>query len=129
MIGYRVTFDVCKGAMLTIDDHVNLTQDLVISCGSEITIGAYSGIGEYSSIRDGEHGYSAQYRIHQQPTTYSAIVIGSDVQISRGCMISGGSRIENGAIIGANSMVTGRVKTVEFGIYIGQPVKFIGKRT
>jgi acetyltransferase-like isoleucine patch superfamily enzyme len=128
-VGYRVTIDVGTGAMLDIGHHVNLTQDLLISCGKSVQIGDHSGVGEFSSIRDGDHGYAVESRIHEQATLYNEIVIGSDVQISRGCFVTGGSRVEHGVIIGANSTITGRIKTVEYGIYMGQPVKLIGQRT
>ena len=127
-IGYRVTIDVGAGAILDIGAHVNLTQDILISCGRRVRIGDYSGLGEFSSVRDGDHGYAADNKIHEQPATYSEIVIGSDVQISRGCLVTGGSHIEHGVIIGANSAISGSIKTVEYCMYIGQPVKFIGKR-
>ncbi|MCB2203162.1 acyltransferase [bacterium] len=127
-IGYRISLDVGREAILEIGNHVNLVQDLLISSGVQVVIGDYSGIGEYSSIRDGDHGYSSHSRIHDQVTTHDPIIIGSDVQISRGCLVTSGSRIDDGVIVGAGSVVTSRTKTIANGIYIGQPVKMIGKR-
>ncbi|MBE0644920.1 MAG: acyltransferase [Bacteroidetes bacterium] len=127
-VGYRVVLDVHLGAMLAIGDHVNLTQDLLIGCGSEVQIGAYSGIGEYSSIRDGEHGYSADELIHGQKTTYKSITIGTDVQISKGCLVLPGSQLPDGVLIGAHSSVTANSRLVAYGIFLGNPVKMIGKR-
>lgn len=127
-IGYRVMFDVVAGAMLTIGDHVNLTQDLLISCGSEIIIGAYSGVAEYSSIRDGEHGIAASHRIYEQPLVFTPIQIGQDVQISRGCIVLGGAVLEDGAVLGANSVAGRNFHAIGYGIYFGVPPKLIGKR-
>lgn len=126
--GYRVTIDVGTGAMLDIGDHVNLTQDLLLSCGKSVRIGDHSGIGEFCSIRDSEHGYAKEERIHAQKSEAKEIYIGSDVQISMGCTVLPGSRVKHGVIVGTRTVVTGRLKTVEYGIYLGVPAKFIGMR-
>lgn len=127
-VGYRVTIDVGVGGMLTIADHVNLTQDLVISCGSELTIGAYTGVGEYSSIRDGEHGIEASRNLHGQQMLYTPIIIGRDVQVGRGCTVLGGAVLGDGTILGANCIAGRNFRAAENGIYFGTPPKLIGKR-
>ena len=127
-VGYRVTFDVGRGGMLVIDNNVNLTQDIIISCICSVSIGPYSGIGEYTSIRDGEHGYKRTSRIHDQEVSMSPIIIGADVQVSRGCMILPGSNVSDGVIIGANTIVTRNLITRPYGIYMGVPAKCIGER-
>lgn len=127
-IGYRVTLDVMPGASLEIASHVNLTQDVLVSCASSVSIGEYSGIGEFSSVRDSEHGYSRSGIIHAQQGRSEPIHIGSDVQVSRGCTVLLGARLEDGSILGVNSVITAKTKTVEYGIYMGVPAKFIGMR-
>lgn len=127
-IGYRVTLDVGSGAMLDVGDNVNLTQDLLISCAGRVSIGRYSGIGEFSSIRDSEHGYAKNEIIHAQTANVQSVHIGADVQISMGCTILPGSRIEDGVIVGTRTVVTNRLTTKEYGVYLGMPAKFIGMR-
>ena len=128
-LGYRVMLDIGRRAKLFIADHANLTQDLVISCGSEVTIGAYSGIGEFCSVRDGEHGIRAGRHIHDQPIEYTPIRIGSDVQVSRGCTVLGGAILEDGSVLGAESVAGRNFRAVANGIYFGAPPKLIGKRS
>ncbi len=128
MIGSRVALDVADKGMLVVGNNVNMTQDIIISCGSKIEIGEYSGIGEYSSIRDGEHGFAASRIIHQQEAKYRPITIGRDVQISRGCTVLGGASLLDGAVLGANCIAGSGFTAVENGIYFGIPPKLIAKR-
>jgi acetyltransferase-like isoleucine patch superfamily enzyme len=55
------------------------------------------------------------------------IVIGDDVWIGAGCVILDGARIPRGVVIGACSLVRGKLE--EYGIYAGNPIKKIGERT
>jgi len=54
---------------------------------------------------------------------YGSTKIGNDVWLGEGVKIIGGSVIENGVVVGANSLVKGRL--VAYGIYGGSPAKLI----
>ena len=84
-------------------------------------------IGEYTSIRDTEHQYNdLNIPIKLQDDISSDIIIGDDVWIGRGCMIFPGSEIGDGVIVGANSVVKGKLE--DHGIYAGSPAKLIKSR-
>lgn len=57
---------------------------------------------------------------------YKKTFIGNDVWIGSRCLIKGGVKIGNGAIIGMGSVVTKNVPSYE--IWAGNPAKFIKKR-
>lgn len=49
------------------------------------------------------------------------IIIGNDVWLGQGCKILAGSRIGDGAVIGAGSVVAGKIPP--YAIVIGNPLK------
>jgi acetyltransferase-like isoleucine patch superfamily enzyme len=127
-IGYNIYFEILKAGKLIIGDNVKLTQNILITSGSEIKIGDYSLFGENVSIRDGDHNSSIEKSITFQTSTYSPVHIGKDVWIGAGCLILKGSVIPDGVIIGANSVVLKNLQLVSNTIYAGSPVKKIGVR-
>jgi acetyltransferase-like isoleucine patch superfamily enzyme len=127
-IGKRITIEVCGKGKIILDDQCKLTQDVLISAYQYVRIGKNSGVAEYSSIRDADHGAVAGKLIWNQALISEPINIGEDVQISRGCSLFRGVNIENGVIIGANCILTRNFKSIPNGIYFGNPPKLIGKR-
>lgn len=57
---------------------------------------------------------------------YQDVVIGNDVWIGQRAIIMGGVNIGDGAIVGANAVVTKDLEA--YGIYVGVPAKLIGYR-
>lgn len=115
------------GGALRIGQLVHLAQGCVVACGNaEITIGPLTIIGEYTSIRNTNHGMSRDQPIRFQDDTHAPIMIGSDVWIGRGCAILAGVTIGDGAVVGANSVVTSDVDP--YTIVAGNPARFIRAR-
>lgn len=56
-----------------------------------------------------------------KPTVLKKITIGNDVWIGANVTIMPGVKIDDGSIIGANSVVTKSTK--KFGIYVGAPAR------
>lgn len=66
-------------------------------------------------------------RVNQKSkNTTAPIFIGEDVWIAAGCKILKGSYIEDGVVIGAMSLVKGRIKANT--INVGIPAKRINER-
>jgi len=64
--------------------------------------------------------------VRDQGVRYADVVIGDDVWIGSGAIIMPGVKIEKGAVIGANAVVTKDIP--EYCVAIGIPAKIVGKR-
>lgn len=91
-----------------------------------VKIGANTSIAAQSYIIDQDHGINAETLIQKQPNTVSPIEIGNDVWIAAGAKILKGSRISDGAIIGAQAVVKGYIPP--YAIAAGVPAKIIKYR-
>lgn len=113
------------------DARIEIGDDVVISRGvhivafSGVDIGAGSMIGEYASIRDANHDFrAASTPLRQAGHQAKPIRIGANVWIGRGAVILAGVSIGDGAVIGANAVVT---RSIAPGAVVGgvpaQPLK------
>ncbi len=127
-IGYRITLEVLSTGKLYLEDHVHLTQDILISCRYEVKLGKNVGVAEYVSIRDSDHGLKAGENPHNQESVSDSIIIKRDSGIGRGSAVFRGVIIEEGVVIGANCILLRGTKTIPNGIYLGNPARLIGKR-
>ena len=108
-------------------NNVLFSYGVVYCSRSKIQIGDDVQIGEYTSIRDTTHTYKDTTKtIRQSVDVSTPILIGNNVWIGRGCLIMPGTVIEDGVVVGANSIVKGLLK--KNGIYAGSPCKFIKSR-
>lgn len=126
-IGKDVTIDCPAFGEIQLDDGVVLTQGIFISAIGSVRIGANSMVGEYSSIRDANHGMEVVSPMSVQPLSASSIDIGADVWIGRGCAILSGVNVGRGAVIGANAVVNADVE--KYAIVGGVPARLIRYRT
>jgi acetyltransferase-like isoleucine patch superfamily enzyme len=123
----NVTITCAPAGQLRLGDNVLIGQGCVIACGATaLVVGDDSMIGEYSSIRNTDHGMARGTPIRMQPQTYAPIHVGSDVWIGRGCAVLAGVTIGDGAVIGANSVVTHDVEP--YTIAVGAPARQVGVR-
>jgi len=121
------SFELNPDAILNIGESCLFSYGVIISCSNKIIIGDFVQIGEYTSLRDSTHNYSdIDIPMKFQKDISGEILIGNDVWIGRNCIIMAGSVIEDGVIVGANSLVKGRLK--KNGIYAGTPIKLIKMR-
>jgi len=90
-------------------DHVIFSYHVLVTCEHDIRIGNYVQIGEFTSIRDSTHNYSVEGNMMGSEDKKAPILIGNNVWIGRGCLICEGAIIEDGVVVGANSVVKGRL--------------------
>ena len=83
-------------------------------------------IAAQSYIIDCDHGTLRHDLIRCQPMVVAPVHIRRDVWIGAGAKVLKGSYISDGAVIGAQSLVKGRVDP--YSINIGIPVRKIGER-
>ncbi len=132
-IGNNVTFfphskfEFCNKAIFEVGDNCVFSYSVLIACSDRIIIGKDVQIGEYTSIRDSTHDYVHMGKPMKMNKDISeSIIIGNNVWIGRNCLIMPGSVIEDGVVVGANSLVKGTLKS-NF-IYAGNPIREIKQR-
>jgi len=125
-IGRRVFFETYGEAYIEIGERVTINDGVTLVAYEGIVIGDHTMIGEYTSIRDANHGSAPGIPVHDQPHVAAGIAIGEDVWIGRGVFVGKGVTLGAGAIIGANSVVT---RDIEAGaIAVGAPCRPVGTR-
>lgn len=125
---------ICKncvfagGGIIQVGEHTTIFRNSEIHSlkGSCITIGNNCLIAKEAYIINSNHSFKREELIRKQEPTFSDIFIGDDVWIGGRVMILKGSKIENGCVIGAGSIVN---KTIsEYSVAAGIPCKVIKKR-
>lgn len=120
----NVVLEVGHKASLNVGDHCLLSYGVIVQCMESVRLGNFVQVGEYTSIRDTSHSYADPIiPMKYQPDFSKGIEIGNNVWIGRGCIILPGSKIEEGVVVGANSVVKGRLE--RNGIYVGSPTRLI----
>jgi acetyltransferase-like isoleucine patch superfamily enzyme len=140
--------DVSGGTRITMGDHVRLGRGICLrALGSgRLRIGSHSYIGNNNIIvahesveigndclvapgcyiADVNHGIVGDRVIREQPLVSKPITIGNDVWLGAGCSLLPGVTVNDGAVVGARSVVT---KDVPKGaIVAGAPAKVIRYR-
>ena len=114
---------------ILIGDNVNFSDRVHIACIYGISIGAGTLIGSRVIVSDHGHGkyrgegqdspasIPAQRRLHSP----AAVVIGRNVWLGDGVAVLAGAHIGDGAIIGANAVVTGTIPAQT--IAVGTPAR------
>ena len=125
-IGAGVVFETSGAGRIRIGRNARINRGTVIVALSGVEIGDWCLIGEYTSIRDANHDTHAAGLIRNQPGIASLINIGSDVWIGRGCCVLKGVTLGDGAVVGANSVVTSDLPPM--CIAVGAPARVIGTR-
>lgn len=116
--------DCLQGAHITIGAYTTVNRGTFIVARESIKIGANVLIGEYVSIRDNDHAFAApDTLIQQQGFVTVPVDIGNDVWIGRAAVICKGVSIGDGAVIGANSVVTRDVPP--YAVAAGVPARVI----
>jgi acetyltransferase-like isoleucine patch superfamily enzyme len=120
---YRAPIGVTYGiAILKLGVLSKITGNHRIDCTRSITIGKYSIIAGHNS-QLWTHSYThdkegpGRYRVDGE------IMIGDNVYIGSMCVITGGIKIADKIVVGANSSVSRSL--LETGTYVSQPLRFI----
>ncbi len=136
-VSFKIKFgsniNVGKGTFIDHNCEIGSYTFIGKNCNiSKATIGRYCSIANNVSIGPGEHDLtkistsSIFYKNAYEKLTKKLCIIGNDVWIGTDVIVLRGVKIGNGAVIGANSVVTKDVPP--FSIFVGSPAKFIRYR-
>lgn len=118
--------DDCK---LIIKDNVSITDRCIISAANRIEIGNGCLLGRDTFITDNSHGENISIdELNISPHkrnifSKGTVIIGDNVWTEKNVCIMPNVKIGNGAIIGANSIVTHNIPP--YSVAVGSPAKVI----
>ena len=132
-LGSRVSIErdvffkvVAQGTVVSIGELAFIGRGVEFDAMQEITVGDHSQIAPHCFITDHDHGIARELRIDQQPCNPAPVHIGSDVWLGYGVVVLPGVNIGDGAIVGANSVVTRDVASMT--VIAGVPARKIRDR-
>jgi acetyltransferase-like isoleucine patch superfamily enzyme len=130
-IGRRVELRITSGGTIVIDDGVAIERDVLIHAeGGTVHLGRHGFIGRGSQIvalervtigrdaliaagvviRDSDHRFDDTSRpIREQGHNISPIRVGADVWLGANVVVTAGSTVGDGCVIGANAVVRGDI--------------------
>ena len=111
---------------LLVGNDVVIGRNNIVAVKNLVTIGDYTRIGSDVQIIDHGHGFGRNALIKDQPALLGETHIGRDVWIGVGARILMGVRVGDGAVIGANAVVTHDVP--ENAVVAGVPARVIKYR-
>jgi acetyltransferase-like isoleucine patch superfamily enzyme len=127
VIGNGTTITCDPGGRIRIGDSVFVGRGCTIACGDEeLAIEEGAGIGAYSSIRNADHGTAAGEHFADSQPVQAPVRIGRNVLIGDRCGVLRGVTIGDGAVVAANSLVTGDIPEGAFAM--GVPARVMGAR-
>ncbi|MDB5047891.1 MAG: transferase hexapeptide repeat containing protein [Fibrobacteres bacterium] len=118
-----------NGARITLGNRVfvNFMCSIWAGPASRIKIGADTILGPYVHINSTNHSFARRdVPILAQGYVQEDIEIGSNVWIGAHSVVLAGSRIGDGAVIGANSVVRGVIPA--YSIAVGSPARVVKER-
>lgn len=115
-----------EDSVIRIGSRTTIGYMTFIFSSKEIVIGDDCLIAPFVYIVDSNHQIEKYKRINNQSNSCESIVIGDDVWIASNVTILKGVKINNGAVIAANSVINCEIGQYE--IWGGTPAKKIGER-
>lgn len=114
--------------LIILGDNVKLGTNTIIfsNKNSVVTIGNNTIIAANCYIIDSNHSVEKDNLIQKQPLLSEELKIGEDVWIGANCSIIKGAVVNNGVVIGANSLVNSEIDS--YAIAVGTPAKKIKYR-
>ncbi len=113
---------VARGGTLNIGDNVQIGDGAIITCMNHVEIGNQTLIAEYVVIRDQDHDYRSR-PIRSSGFNSARIEIGADCWLGSKATVLRGSKIGDGAVIGAHALVRGNIDG--YSLAVGAPAKIV----
>lgn len=111
---------------IVIGENVFIGNRSQFDCLDSIQVGDHTLIAPNVFIADHDHGMAKDRRIDTQACVSTPVDIGADVWLGTNVCVLRGAVLEQGAVVGANSIVRGTIE--EYSVVAGAPAVPIGKR-
>ena len=122
----EVRLVAAQKGMIDIGAGTSVGKGTIINSGGNFRTGQKCMVGPYCIINSSEHLFSTEKYITDQGFVHGNVRFGKDVWLGSNVTVVMNTSIEDGAIVGANSLASGTLKS--FGIFSGVPAKLIRKR-
>lgn len=119
-IAYGADIEVFKNATLEVGKDVVFNMQTTIICGSKISIGDDVCFGRNVTVRDNNGGHFMSRRTYKDKR---AVAIGQHSWLCEQTMVMPGAKIGVGVIVGARSMVSGKLPN--FTLVTGMPAEVV----
>ena len=126
-IGSGTFLTINGNGRLVIGHNTKINKYNMVSCNNLICVGNYTMTAAFCHILDANHGMKRGEIMRRQHKLCHETHIGDDVWIGSNCVILAGSCIGKGVVVGAGSVVMGRLDN--YGIYAGNPAVKKKERT
>lgn len=131
-IGSRVKIDrgvrllSANKAVLSVGNRTAIGLYSVFNGGDDITLGEACLISGFVYLQTSMHSHKKGAFIKDQGYSHSPVTLGDDVWLGAHAVVLPGCKLDNGAVVGSNAVVT---KSVESNVIsAGVPAKLIGTR-
>lgn len=122
----NVRLVAANDARIEIGPQASIGMGTIVNAGADVTIGRGCLLAGYCTISASDHHYLARTPIREQGYQHAPIHIGDDVWLAAGTVVTRGSRVGHGAVIGAHSVVSGTIPP--YAVAVGQPARVIRYR-
>lgn len=96
---------------VTLEDNVSIGDGTIICAAQDIVIRKNTMVAAQCYIIDCNHGMHLKGGVmREQPLSVHSVQIGENVWLGCGCKILAGAEISNGAVIGAGTVISGKVE-------------------
>lgn len=113
-------------ATIRLGDRSQIAFASIINAGEDVTIGRDTATAGHCTIIASEHRYDSAEPIMRQGYRHEPVLIGADVWLASGVLVTPGAKIGNGAVISANATVSGTIRP--YALAAGAPARVIGSR-
>lgn len=127
--GIAPNVSIRNGGRIEVGKHSHIGERCYLWAGDEtgkITIGDFVSLAPGIFITASDYRFAAGIPFRQQPKRERDVVIGNDVWLGAGVVITAGVSIGNGCIVGAGAVVTKDIPPDS--IAVGVPARVVAKR-
>lgn len=119
----NVRLVAANDARIEIGQNVAIGMGTIINAGADVRIGRGSSLAGYCSILASYHNYRTRAPLARQGYRHEPIYLGEDVWVGAHGFIGLGSRLGNGAVLGAHSFLQGDCPA--YAVAVGRPARVI----